>query len=309
MNSFLRNKKVLILGGAGFVGKSIVKNLLDLGVRVVVISRFYNKLKFSKLFGQPGQLEIISANIFEQGILEKYIIDKFAVINLCGILFEREANDFEKIHAYLPSLISNICKNYHIPKLIHFSALGVSKNSSSLYARSKAYGESRVLKIYKNANILRPSIIYGEGDNFFGKFEKISKFSPFLPVIGPNVKFQPVFVTDVARAVVKLLESNTTTKTIYELGGDKLYTFESLMNLMLKILNRRRFILKLNPKLMILPGYFFKFLPNPPFTSDQMKLLMKDNLVNLEMPSFKDLKIVTSDLEDVLPDILKLYKV
>ena len=309
MSNFLKNKKILILGGAGFVGKNIVKHLLELGARVLVITRFHNKVKISKIYGQPGQLEIVSTNIFEEGILEKYIYDKFAVINLCGIMFERESNDFEKIHVYLPILIGKICKKNTIPKFIHFSALGASKKSSSLYARSKAAGEMGVLDVYRKVNILRPSIIFGEGDNFFGQFAKISKYSPFLPLIGPDINFQPVFVNDIAKAVVKLLEINDKASQIYEMGGPKIYSFEDLMNLMLKTLNRRRILIKLNPRLMMIPGYFFDFLPKPPFTLDQMKLLMTDNIVNTKMPSFHNLDIQASDLEVLLPKILKIYKV
>ena len=288
MMNYLKDKKILLLGGSGFVGKSIVKKLLELGSRVVVISRQQNKVKASKLSGEPGQLEIVSANIFEEGILENYINDKFAVINLCGILYESEPNEFEKIHTFLPNLIAEICKEKSISKFIHISALGASLYSKSLYSRTKALGEKKALENFVNCHVLRPSIIYGNGDNFFGQFAKMSKLSPFLPLIGPNTMFQPIYVEDVALAVVKLLENHKTDNKIYEIGGPKKYLFENLLQMMLKILKRKRILLKLNPRIMMIPGYFFSFFPNPPFTSDQMKLLMSDNLVNSEMPGVED---------------------
>ena len=308
MYKVLKNKKILVLGGAGFLGKVIVNNLLEAGSRVLVLTRFENKVKISKTSAQPGQLEIISANVFEEGVLKKYIKDKFAVINLCGILFERETNEFSKVHVYLPALIAKICKKNKIEKLIHVSALGASMNSKSLYSRSKALGEKKVIKNYKNAVILRPSIIFGIGDNFFGQFAKMSKFFPFLPIIGSNVKFQPVFVKDVAQAVINVLELRKKLSRTYELGGPKIYSFYNLISLMLNNLNRRRILIKLNPRLMIFPGYILKFFPNPPFTSDQMKLLMTDNIVNLDKPGLKDLGVNPSKLELLLPDILKIFK-
>jgi len=120
--------------------------------------------------------------------------------------------------------------------------------------------------------------------------------------------FQPIYVEDVALAVVKLLENHKTDKKIYEIGGPKKYSFENLLQMMLKILKRKRILVKLNPRIMMIPGYFFSFLPNPPFTSDQMKLLMSDNLVNSEMPGLEDLNIDATNLEAVLPKILKFYK-
>ncbi len=305
---FLRNKNILLLGGSGFVGKSIIKTLLELGSRLVVITRNESKIKNLKLSGEPGQLEIISGNVFEEGMLENNIINKFAVINLCGILFENEINEFEKIHTFLPSYVSKMCKKFNISKFIHLSALGASKNSKSLYSRSKALGEEKVIKNFKKSIILRPSIIFGNNDNFFGQFTKISKFSPILPLIGSNTKFQPIYVNDLVRSIINLLEGDQDFHKIYEIGGPKIYTFEQLLLLMLKTLKKRRFLLKLNPTLMMIPGYFFKFLPKPPFTADQMKLLLTDNTVNLGMPSLKELNIKPTSLEEVIPKILKFYK-
>ena len=150
------------------------------------------------------------------------------------------------------------------------------------------------------------SIIYGNNDNFFGQFAKISSISPVLPLIGSNTKFQPLYVNDVALSIVKLLANNFNFN-IFELGGPNVYTFEELLTMMLKTLNRKRFLLRLNPRLMMIPGYFLGYLPKPPFTSDQMKLLLKDNIVNSDFPGFKELNIEPTTLETVLPKILKFY--
>ena len=180
MQNFLTNKKFLILGGSGFVGKSITEILLSYGARVVVLTRNSNKIKPLKVSGYPGQLEIISGNIFEDGLLELLIKDKFAVINLCGVLYEKNKDEFNIIHNFLPDMISKLCKRHNIKKFIHISALGVSKDSSSKYSLTKALGEESIKKNFKPSIILRPSIIYGKGDNFFGLFSKLSNVSSSL---------------------------------------------------------------------------------------------------------------------------------
>ena len=288
MQNFIKNKKFLILGGSGFVGKSVIQNLLAKGARVVVLTRSSNKIKSLKVLGYPGQLEIISGNIFEDGLLELLVKGKYAVINLCGVLYERNKNEFNIIHNFLPEMISKLCKKYNVKKFIHISALGVSKDSSSIYSATKALGEENIKKNFKSSIILRPSIIYGNGDNFFGLFSKISKFAPIIPIIGPNTMFQPVFVKDVSLAVIETLKINENKSKTFNICGPKQYSFYQLIKILLSLLERKRILIKVNPKLMMLPGLFFQNFPNPPFTYDQMKLLLTDNVSDGLYPELKD---------------------
>ncbi len=297
MQNFLTNKKFLILGGSGFVGKSITEILLSYGARVVVLTRNSNKIKPLKVSGYPGQLEIISGNIFEDGLLELLIRDKFAVINLCGILYEKNKDEFNIIHNFLPDMISKLCKRHKIKKFIHISALGVSKDSSSKYSFTKALGEENIKKNFTSSIILRPSIIYGNGDNFFGLFSKISKFAPVIPIIGPNAMFQPVYVNDVALAIIETLKINNNKAKIFNICGPKQYSFYELIKilelikLLLSFLKRKRILIKVNPKLMMLPGLILQNFPNPPFTYDQMKLLLRDNVSVKIKPVLLDTKL------------------
>ena len=307
MQNFLKNKKFLILGGSGFVGKSITQNLLANGARVVVLTRNSNKIKSLKVSGYPGQLEIISGNIFEDGLLELLIKDKFAVINLCGILYQKSKNEFNTIHNFLPEMISKLCKKCNIKKFIHISALGVSKDSSSIYSSTKALGEESIKKNFKSSIILRPSIIYGNGDNFFGLFSKISKFAPIIPIIGPNTLFQPVYVNDVALAVIEVLKINENKPMTFNICGPKQYSFYQLIKILLSYLERKRILIKLNPKLMMLPGLFLQNLPNPPFTYDQMKLLLRNNVSDGIFPELEDLNIKPVLLDTKLKELINYY--
>lgn len=307
MQNFLKNKKFLIIGGSGFVGKSITQNLLASGARVVVLTRNSNKIKSLKVSGYPGQLEIISGNIFEDGLLELLIEDKYAVINLCGILYEKIKDEFYTIHNFLPNMISKLCNKFSIKKFIHISALGVSKDSSSKYSLTKALGEENIKKNLKSSVILRPSIIYGKGDNFFGLFSKISKFAPFIPIIGPNTLFQPVYVNDVSLAIIESLKINENKSKTFNICGPKQYSFLQLIEILLSLLNRKRVLIKVNPKLMMLPGLFLQNLPNPPFTYDQMKLLLRDNVSDGLYPELKDLNINPVLLETKLQELIEFY--
>ena len=307
MQNFLKNKKFLILGGSGFVGKSITQNLLAQGARVVILTRNSNKIKSLKVSGYPGQLEIISGNVFEDGLLELLIKDKYAIINLCGVLYEKNKNEFNTIHNFLPEMISKLCKQYKIEKFIHISALGVSKDSPSNYSRTKALGEENIKKNFKSSIILRPSIIYGNGDNFFGLFSKISKFAPIIPIIGPSTMFQPVYVNDVALAVIETLKINENKSKTFNICGPKQYSFFQLIKILLSYLERKRILIKVNPKLMMLPGLLLQNLPNPPFTYDQMKLLLKNNVSDGLYPELEDLKIRPVLLETKLKELIDIY--
>ena len=307
MQNFLKNKKILILGGSGFVGKSITQNLLSQGARIVILTRNSNKIKSLKVSGYPGQLEIISGNIFEDGLLELLIKDKFAVINLCGVLYEKNKDEFNTIHNFLPEMISKLCKRHNIKKFIHISALGVSKDSSSKYSSTKALGEENVKNNFKSSIILRPSIIYGSGDNFFGLFSKISKFAPVIPIIGPNTLFQPVYVNDVSLAVIEALKINENKSKTFNICGSKQYSFYQLIKILLSLLERKRILIKVSPKLMMLPGLFLQNLPNPPFTYDQMKLLLKDNVSDGLYPELEALNIKPVLLETKLKELIDFY--
>ena len=307
MKNFLKNKKFLILGGSGFVGKSITQKLLALGARVVILTRNSNKIKSLKVSGYPGQLEIISGNIFEDGLLELLIKDKFAVINLCGILFEKKKDEFNTIHNFLPGMISKLCKKHNIKKFIHISALGVSKDSSSKYSLSKALGEENIKKNLSFSIILRPSIIYGNGDNFFGLFSKISKFAPVIPIIGPNTMFQPVYVNDVSLAIIEALKINESKSKTFNICGPKQYSFYELIKILLSFLERKRILIKVSPKLMMLPGLVLQNFPNPPFTFDQMKLLLRDNVSDGLYPELEDLKIKPVLLDTKLKELINFY--
>ena len=298
------NKKIAVIGGSGFLGKSLLKFLLSENAEIILFTRKKNYQKnINKIF--PGSnIRCIQWNLNNLKIIEENTKNINCIINLCGILFENKNGDFFKVHTDLPAFLGRISLKNKINTLIHVSALGVSTTSESKYSRSKAEGENKLLEYFPNGKILRPSLLYGKGDNFFGQFSDMTKISPFLPVISRSTKFQPVFVEDVAKAIIKLFKDTKYKNNIYELAGDSIYSFEELLKILLEIKNIKRFLIPLNPKLMMIPAFFLQNLPKPPFTVDQMILLKTDNILENGLPGLKDLGIKISDMKT---ELLKIY--
>jgi NADH dehydrogenase len=300
----IKNKNILITGGSGFLGKCLIKLLLDGKANVTLLSRKITKLSDFYKETINGQLNILNGNVLDKKFLKNSIDKVDVVINLCGILYENKSGDFDRVHSDIPAMLGSISTDKKVKSLIHVSALGVSEISESSYSRSKASGERRLLKNFPKGIIIRPSLLYGKGDNFFGQFSDMATISPFLPLISRKTKFQPVFVNDVAQSIINVICKKNNKHNIYEIGGNSAYTFEKLLKILLKIKGIKRFLIPLNPSLMMLPALFLERLPKPPFTVDQMKLLKYDNILKGDFPGLKDLGIEPSDMEE---ELIKIY--
>tara|TARA_B110000285_G_scaffold99788_1_gene113699 strand:+ start:946 stop:1860 length:915 start_codon:yes stop_codon:yes gene_type:complete len=299
----LKNKKFLVLGGTGFLGKVVLSSLLESNAKVLLVSRDFNKIKEIESLFSKDNLQTFQGNIFDKNFLTSLLNNVDGIINLCGILFESKKDDFYRVHSELPTLLAELCVNKNIMHLIHLSALGVSETSQSNYSKSKAEGERKLLSKFPSGKIIRPSIIYGDGDNFFGQFSKMASISPFLPLISGKTRFQPIFVKDVVKAIITIL-TNKNNNNIFELGGEKIYSFEELLNILFKARAIKRLLIPLNPKLMMIPAFFLQNLPNPPFTIDQMRLLMNDNIIQDKLPGLNDLGIKATDL---IGEVTRIY--
>ena len=181
-----------------------------------------------------------------------------------GILYETRKQKFNQIHAQFPYLLSNLCNELGIRNLIHISALGIKEKHTSKYMQSKLQGEKNIQETFKPAVILRPSVCFGPGDKFFTTFASIAQFSPILPLIGGGkTKFAPIYVGDVAKAIVKALELNNSESKIYELGGPENYSFKELMEILLKEIRKKRFLIPIPWGFAKFQSFFLQMLPNP----------------------------------------------
>ena len=241
-------KLVTIFGGSGFIGRYIAHRMAKRGWRVRVAVRRPNEAIFVKTYGVVGQVEPILCNIRDDASVEEALNGADAVVNCVGILIEDKKNTFAAVQHSGAERIGRLSKEVGIKSLVHISAIGADENSSSIYSSTKAKGENAIVSNFPNAVILRPSIVFGQEDQFFNRFAKMATMAPVLPLIGADTRFQPVFVDDVAKAAEAALLGSVP-KGIYELGGPEIKNFRELMILMLKIIKRRRLIIN-TPKLI-----------------------------------------------------------
>ena len=305
----MKNQICTILGGGGFIGRYLVRNLTKKNYRCIISTRKAFQKGYLKTQATPGAIELInwSPNNFSE--LKEAIKNSDIVINLIGILYETRRQKFYNIHTSVPEAIAKICADSNVKKFIHVSAIGASENSKSLYQKSKYQGEVKALNNFKNTIIIRPSVVCGTEDNFTNLFSKLS-FLPIIPVVGINYKFQPILVDDVADAIVKAIEIKGNDGKIYEIGGPKIISFGDMVKSILKTINKKRFVLSMPMPIAKIQSTITDLLPFPPIlTKDQCQILSEaDNIVSNNHLTLKDLDIEPSDVEEEMKKWLWRYK-
>ena len=304
------NQKIIaIFGAGGFLGKHLMRELTKLDYRVKVATRNPYLKGYLKPLGSPGQIELFKTNIFDQESVKQVLKNCDLAINLVGILYETRKQKFNQIHSQFPHLLSNLCNELGTKNLIHVSALGVRERHTSQYMQSKLQGEKNIQDNFKPSVILRPSVVFGPSDKFFEKFASIAQFSPFLPLIGGGkTKFAPIYVGDVAKAIVKSLELNNSQTKIYELGGPEDYSFKELMEILLAEIKKKRFLISIPWSFAKFQSYFLQMLPNPLLTPDQVELLKYSNVVSGDYPTLKDLGVSGTPIHSILPKYIYRFK-
>lgn len=299
------NKQICIFGGTGFIGRMIVHHLAAQGWRVRVATRHPNSAYELKPSGAVGQITAIRADLANP---EAAISGCDAVINCIGILYERKHQTFQSLHSDFPEILAKACKKVKIEQFIHISALG-AEDSTSKYAKSKLKGEKNAKKAYSKLTILRPSIVFGANDGFFNLFASLSCVLPALPLIGGGkTQFQPVYVGDVADAVMASLQNNDTAGKIYELGGPEIESFKDLLKRMARHTGRKPFLIPIPFWLAKLEAFFLQFWPKPLLTPDQVDSLKHDNVVSDKALTLTDLGITPTPMDAILPTYLDRYR-
>jgi len=305
----MRTHQVAVMGGAGFIGRYIVKRLAERGEVVAVGGRHAAAAKFLKLKGDVGQVGLINIAIDDETLLPAFLAGKDALINCVGILKETGSQKFDIVHHQAPARLARLAREAGVERLIHVSAIGADPRSTSAYARSKAAGEQAVRDAFPTATILRPSIVFGPEDDFFNRFAAMATMSPVVPLIGGgDTRFQPVYVSDVADAALRALDDPAAAGRTYELGGPKVYTFRQLMELMLAEIKRKRSFVNLPFALASLQARLMAILPNPPLTVDQVEMLKRDNVVSSGALTLATLGIESNAVEAVLPLYLDRFR-
>lgn len=308
-------KLVTIYGGSGFVGRYIARRMAKAGWRVRVAVRRPNEAIFVKPYGVVGQVEPVFCNIRDDASVAAVMQGADAVVNCVGILAESGKNSFAAVQAEGAARIARLAAAEGVTRFVQVSAIGADTVSQSDYARTKAAGEQAVMEHMPQAVILRPSIVFGPEDQFFNRFAGMARMGPVIPVVGAEMRFQPVYVDDVAQAAEKALTSDVA-PGVYELGGPEVESFRALMERMLKVINRRRLVLAVPFLVGRVMGWGFDLLQTVTFglftnsliTRDQVRNLSRDNVVSADARGFAELGIEPVSMEAVLPDYLWRFR-
>ena len=305
----MRQHRVAILGGSGFIGRYVVKRLAERGDVLTVGGRNAASAKFLKLKGDVGQVGLVNIAIDDESLMPALVDGQDTVVNLVGILHESGRQRFELVHHVAPARLARLAREAGVARFVHLSAIGADSRSTSVYARTKAAGEEAVRDAFPTATILRPSVVFGPEDQFFNRMATLAMISPVMPLIGGGeTRFQPVYVGDVAAAVVRCIDDSAAAGRTYELGGPKVYTLRALTELLLEEIRRKRLFVDLPFGIAAVQARLLSLLPNPPLTPDQVELLKRDIVVSSGALTLEMLGITPTAIEGILPTYLDRFR-
>jgi NADH dehydrogenase len=302
-----------VFGGSGFVGGQTVRALARAGYRVRVAVRHPGKGYRLRMLGDVGQIEVVQANLRDEASVARALDGASVCVNAVAVLYSSGRQSFQALHVDGAARLARLAKAAGVERFVQISALGADATSASAYARTKAQGEAAVRAELPQTSILRPSVIFGPEDAFFNRFAAMAAVAPALPLIGGGVNLmQPVYVADVALAVVAALTRPDASGQTFEVAGPRAYSFKALMELMLAVIQRKRLLvpvpfaaaqgLGLAGDLMAALG-----LP-PPLTTDQIKLLQTDNVAAPRGRGLAQLGLTPRALEPILPTYLYRFR-
>ena len=302
----MKLENVLVVGGSGFIGRHLLNALARKGIAARVPTRAAERAKHLWLL---PNVEVVEADVFAPGELERLAEGCDMVVNLAGILHSRRGRkdergpndygpDFARVHVELPQAIARACRSAGVRRLLHVSALGASPTAPSEYLRSKAIGEQAVLAAEEvHATVFRPSVVFGPEDRFLNQFALLARFLPVLAVPCPKAKFQPVYVADVAAAMLAAATDSETRGKRYDLGGPRVYELKQLVEYVCEATGRKRVVLGLSDRLSYLQAWAMEFLPFSPMTRDNYRSMQVPNVCDTPFP----FGITPQALEGVAP--------
>ena len=297
-----------VFGGAGFIGRYVVQRLAAQGWVVRIAGRDPARARFLQTQGMVGQIVPLAASLDDDGAVARAVAGADLVVNLVGILAERKAGDFTRVQAEGAGRVARLAAAGGVERLVHVSAIGADPASPSRYGKSKAEGEAAVRAAFPGATILRPSIVFGPEDQFFNRFASLARFLPIMPVVAGATRFQPVYVGDVADAVIAAAKREDEVGKTYELSGQRVLTFRELLRFILDTTGHRRPLVDLPQGLVKLQVALGRYLPNAPLTEDQLLMLQRDNVAAADTPGLAALGIAPKSIEAVVPGYLRRFR-
>ncbi len=327
----MKKRTITVFGGSGFVGRHLARRLAADGWIIRVAVRDPEDAAYMKPMGDIGQIVPVATNVLNEESVIRAVEGADCVVNLVGILSQWGTQKFENIHVTGAANIAKAAKAAGASRMVHISAIGADEASNSVYGRTKAAGEAAVREAFPEVVILRPSVIFGPEDGFFNLFAGLSRYTPVLPVFGCPVmpkltwfsdqgalhcdiygdggtKFQPVFVGDVADAIVASLKSSDAAGMTYELGGPQVYSSKEIMELLLKHIQRKRWLIPIPFFWLTFYAWFLEKWPETILTRDQVRQLMVDNVVGESAKGLADLGVSATGADAILPNYLTRFQ-
>jgi len=275
---------VLVIGGAGFIGRHIVNRLIDRGARVTVPTR--HRSRAGHLITLPT-IDVVEANVNDDEALGQLTAGRDAVINLVGILQGSRASpygpEFARAHVDLPRRIVRSCEAHSVRRFLHMSSLGADSSGPSMYQRSKGDGEAAVRASKLDWTIFQPSVVFGPEDKFLNTFATLASIAPVLPIANAQARFQPIYVGDVADAFVNALDSRATFRRAYELAGPRIYTLKELVQFAARASGHPRPVIGLPGGLARAQAIMMELAPGEPMMSrDNLDSMQRDNVASTQ---------------------------
>ena len=294
-------KKILILGGTGFVGRHLCEKLAEGDYRTTVLTRRRANAKHLQML---PMVDVVEGSAYDAAALAPLLAGHDAVVNLVAILHGNEAS-FDTAHVQLPTTLVKACTASGQRRIVHVSSLGADLNAPSMYQRSKARGEAVLFGSGLDVSVLRPSVIFGAEDKFLNTFASLQKVFPFIPLAGSTARFQPVWVEDVAAAIVQCIEDKATIGQTFEACGPEVFTLKQLVQLAGQYSGHDKPVVGLPDALARVQATLMELAPGEPIMSrDNLDAMKVDNISGGKLPGLKDLGITPSALSAIAPSYL-----
>jgi uncharacterized protein YbjT (DUF2867 family) len=297
---------VVVFGGAGFLGRRLVHRLTAEGTTVRVAVRHPDLAQIQLRRIGFGRVTVVPADVRDQSSVAAAIAGADAIVNTVSTYVEKSGVTFEAVHVQGAETVAREAVAAGVPRLVLVSGIGADADSGSPYIRARGRGEKVVQETFPEATIVRPGAMFGPGDALFGTLADLVRLLPILPLIGGGrTRLQPVFVEDVAEAVVKILADPGTVGRTYELAGPGVYTLHELVRMTLHITGKQRLLIPLPFAVAEIQARIFELLPHPPLTTGQVDLLRADNVASGTLPGLQELKIQPKTVEQVVPTYIR----
>ena len=303
----MSSRRVTIFGGTGFLGRRIVRYLLDADFAIRVASR-HPDVAFSLFSRDVSGIESVLADVNDDGSVARSVIGAWAVVNAVSLYVERGKSTFHSVHVDAAKRIAMLARQAGAEALVHISGIGADAGSAAPYIRSRGEGEAAVLDAFPSAKLVRPAVMFGPGDAFLTPLLAMLRRMPVFPMFGSGAtRLQPVYVEDVAVAIVRILQAPAASQ-VHELAGPRVYTYQELLRAIAVSAGTRPLLVPLPFSLWHLIGYVSEVLPNPPITRNQLELMEQDNVPEQSAPGFEALQISPRAFEDMLSEYVTVGK-